>query len=273
MSGLTELAISGPLLIAFGLALAAGALSFASPCCLPLVPGYVGYLAGLVGVEQRDVEQRDTAGDEGVGAGTAERAVRRAGRWRVAGAALLFVAGFAVVFVAGVLLVLGLSDWLLGNEQLLQRLGGVVTIAMGLVFLGFFPALQREVRIHRVPRVGLAGAPVLGAVYGLGWTPCLGPTLTGVIALATGTQVGSSTVRGLVLVLAYCAGLGVPFVLIALGTQWAVRATDWMRRHIRGLQITGGIMLLALGGLLVTGLWGEFIAWLRGPIAGYTLPL
>lgn len=257
MSGLTELAVSGPLLVAFLLALAAGAVSFASPCCLPLVPGYLGYLAGLVG-------------DEGV---SGEGVATRTARWRVAGAALLFVGGFTVVFTAGVLLVLGVSDWLLGNELLLQRVGGVVTIAMGLVFLGFVPALQRDVRIHHVPRVGIAGAPVLGAVYGLGWTPCLGPTLTGVIALATGTQVGSSTLRGVVLVLAYCAGLGLPFVLIALGTRWAVRTAGWLRRHIRGVQITGGLMLLALGALLVTGAWGEFVAWLRGPISGYTLPL
>ncbi|QJY47818.1 cytochrome c biogenesis CcdA family protein [Pseudonocardia broussonetiae] len=264
MNGLTELAISGPLLVAFALALAAGAISFASPCCLPLVPGYVGYLAGLVGADVPAMP----GGDKTFG-----RTAVRAGRWRVAGAAMLFVGGFTVVFTAGVLLVLGLSDWLIGNELLLQRLGGVVTIAMGLVFLGFIPALQRDVRIHKVPRGGLAGAPVLGAVYGLGWTPCLGPTLTGVIALATGTEVGSSTVRGLVLVLAYCAGLGIPFVLIALGAQWAVRTTVWMRRHIRALQITGGIMLLVLGALLVTGAWGEFIAWMRGPIGGYTLPL
>ena len=257
MNGLTELAISGPLVVAFALALVAGVVSFASPCCLPLVPGYIGYLSGLVG------------GDDVSGEGVPGRS----GRWRVAGAALLFVGGFTVVFTAGVLLVLGVSDWLLGNELLLQRIGGVVTIVMGLVFLGFVPALQRDVRIHHVPRVGLVGAPVLGAVYGLGWTPCLGPTLTGVIALATGTQVGSATVRGLVLVLAYCAGLGVPFVLIALGTRWAVRTAGWMRRRIRHLQIAGGVMLLALGTLLVTGIWGEFIAWLRGPIAGYTLPL
>jgi cytochrome c-type biogenesis protein len=257
VNGLTDLAISGPLLVAVILALAAGLLSFASPCSLPLVPGYIGYLAGLVG-------------DEGVSGGAV---AIRTGRWRVAGAALLFVGGFTVVFGAGVLLVLGVSDWLLGNELLLQRVGGAVTIVMGLVFLGFVPALQRDARIHHVPRLGLAGAPVLGAVYGLGWTPCLGPTLTGVIALATGTQVGPSTLRGVVLVLAYCAGLGLPFVLIALGTRWAVRTAGWMRRHVRGLQVAGGIMLLVLGTLLVTGAWGQFVAWLRGPIAGYTLPL
>lgn len=256
---LTDLIISGPLLVAFLLAVAAGAVSFASPCCLPLVPGYIGYLAGLVGADAPPVGP----GEPRAGAG----------RWRVAGAALLFVAGFTAVFAAGVLLVLGLSDLLLGNELLLQRIGGVVTIAMGMVFLGMFPALQRDVRIHRVPRGGLAGAPVLGAVYGLGWTPCLGPTLTGVIALAAGTQVGPATTRGLLLVLAYCAGLGLPFVLIALGTSWAVRTLSWLRRHIRALQLTGGVMLLVLGGLLVTGLWGGFISWLRGPIGAYTLPL
>ena len=172
------------------------------------------------------------------------------------------------------MLVLGLSDALIGNELVLQRVGGVVTIVMGLIFVGFVPALQRDSRRLLRPRSGgLLGAPVLGAVYGLGWTPCLGPTLTGVIALASGTQVGPAALRGLVLVLAYCAGLGVPFVLLALGTRWAVQSTNWIRRHLRAVQVTGGIMMIILGVLLVTGLWGAAIAWLRGPIAGYTLPL
>lgn len=253
---LTDLAISGPLLLAFGIALAAGAVSFASPCCLPLVPGYLSYLAGLVGA--------DGAGPDGT---------QSAGRWRVAGAALLFVAGFTVVFSAGVLVVLGLSDALLRNELLLQRIGGVVTIAMGLVFLGMVPALQRDARIHHIPRAGIVGAPVLGAVYGLGWTPCLGPTLTGVIALASGTQVGPTMWRGLLLVLAYCLGLGLPFVLLALGARWAVRSAGWLRRRIRAVQLTGGVLLLALGALLVTGLWGEIVAVLRGPIAGFSTPI
>lgn len=253
---LTDLAISGPLLLAFAVAAAAGVVSFASPCCLPLVPGYLGYLAGLVGA--------DAPGPDGSPG---------AERWRVAGAALLFVAGFTVVFAAGVLVALGLSDALLRNELLLQRIGGVVTIAMGLVFLGWLPALQRDVRIHHVPRGGIAGAPVLGAVYGLGWTPCLGPTLTGVIAVASGTQVGPTIGRGLLLVLAYCLGLGLPFVLLAVGARWAVRTAGWVRRRIRAVQIAGGLLLLALGGLLVTGLWGEIIAVLRGPIAGFSTPI
>ncbi|WP_116040330.1 cytochrome c biogenesis CcdA family protein [Amycolatopsis palatopharyngis] len=256
---LTELAVSGPLLLAALLALAAGTVSFASPCCLPLVPGYLGYLAGLVGAEPPSIT--DTG------------ARPAAGRWRVAGAALLFVAGFSAVFITATMAVLGLSDALLANEVLLQRIGGVVTIAMGLVFLGAFPPLQRGMKLRHKPRDGLWGAPVLGAVYGLGWTPCLGPTLAGVIALASGTQVGPTTGRGAFLIIAYCLGLGLPFVLLALGAQWAVRATSWVRRNIRRVQQVGGVFLLVIGVALVTGLWGALIAWLRGPIAAFTVPL
>lgn len=257
---LTDLAVSGPLLLAALLAIAAGAVSFASPCCLPLVPGYLAYLAGLVGAEPPPVTG-DTA------------SASPSGRWRVAGAALLFVLGFTVVFAAATMAVLGLSDALLANELLLQRLGGVVTIAMGLVFLGMFPALQRGVKLRHTPRDGLWGAPLLGAVYGLGWTPCLGPTLAGVVALASGTQVGPATWRGLLLITAYCLGLGLPFIALALGARWAVHATDWIRRHIRRVQQVGGALLIVIGIALVTGLWGEIIAWLRGPISGFTVPL
>ncbi|MEC3974434.1 cytochrome c biogenesis CcdA family protein [Amycolatopsis sp. H20-H5] len=257
---LTDLAVSGPLLLAALLAIAAGAVSFASPCCLPLVPGYLAYLAGLVGADPPPV--------------TGEAAARPiSGRWRVAGAALLFVLGFTVVFTAATMAVLGLSDALLANEELLQRIGGVVTIAMGLVFLGMVPMLQRGVKLRHKPRDGLWGAPVLGAVYGLGWTPCLGPTLAGVIALASGTQVGPTTGRGLLLITAYCLGLGLPFILLALGARWAVNATSWVRRHIRRVQQVGGVLLIVIGVALVTGLWGEVIAWLRGPIASFTIPI
>lgn len=256
MSELTDFVISGPLLLASLLAIAAGAVSFASPCCIPLVPGYLGYLAGLVGADAPDGEQD----------GSAER-------WRLVGAALLFVAGFTVVFVAAVVVVLGVSDALIRNEAVLQRVGGVVMIGMGLVFAGLIPVLQRDIRIHRVPRGGIAAAPVMGAVYGLGWTPCLGPTLTGVIALATGTQVGSATTRGIVLVLAYCLGLGLPFVLLSLGAGWAVRTAGWLRRRTRGIQLAGAGMLMIVGVLLVSGAWGMFISWLQGPIAGFTTPI
>ncbi|MDA3628089.1 cytochrome c biogenesis CcdA family protein [Saccharopolyspora oryzae] len=253
----TDLAASGPLLFAAALAVLAGTISFASPCVVPLVPGYLAYLAGVVGAETPPVEAAEVDGS-------------RRGRWRVAGAALLFVAGFTVVFASGTLLLLGLSDALLANELLLQRIGGVVTVAMGLVFIGLVPALQRDVRIHRVPRAGIWGAPLLGAVFGLGWTPCLGPTLTGVTSIAIATDGSTGTVvRGVLLIAAYCLGLGLPFVLLALGARWALRSADWLRRNGRVIQIAGGVLLVVVGLLLVTGLWGDLIALLRGPIAGY----
>ena len=290
MNGLTELAISGPLLLAAVLALAAGAVSFASPCCIPLVPGYLAYLAGLAGTSTPPPSQTSplrtptSAGTDDVSSGTGagvdgevsltkQAVAPGAGRARLVLASLLFVAGFTVVFTAAIMGVLGLSDLLLLNEQVLQRIGGVVTIAMGLVFLGVVPVMQREMRLHHRPRRGLWGAPVLGAVFGLGWTPCLGPTLTGVLALAAGTQVGPATVRGLILVLAYSLGLGLPFVFLALGAGWAVRTTSWLRRHTRAIQLAGGAMLVLVGVLLVTGLWGIFIAWLRVPVGGFTVPL
>ncbi|QFZ23574.1 cytochrome c biogenesis CcdA family protein [Saccharothrix syringae] len=255
----TDLATSGPIALATGVALLAGAISFASPCVVPLVPGYLAYLAGLVGAEAPAV----AAGED-----------RKTGRWRVAGAALLFVLGFTAVFAMTSFVVLGLTDLFWFEADLLQRIGGVVTIAMGLVFIGLVPALQKDVRLHRAPSAGLLGAPLLGGVFALGWTPCLGPTLMGVMALARSTEVGSVTARGAVLVLAYCLGLGLPFVLIALGARWAVRATGWLRDHVRQVQVFGGALLVAVGIALVTGLWGEFVNWLRDAVVSdLELPL
>lgn len=257
----TELAASGPLLFAAGIAALAGAISFASPCVVPLVPGYLAYLAGLVGADAPPVTPTE-----------AEDVRRR--RWRVAGAALFFVLGFSVVFAAETWMVLGLSDLLLANELVLQRVGGVVTVAMGLVFLGLVPALQRDVRMRRAPKTGVWGAPLLGAVFGLGWTPCLSPTLIGVMSVAAGTSVDSATAaRGLVLMLAYCLGLGIPFVLLALGARWAVRSAGWLRRRARAIQLVGGGLLVVVGLLLVTGFWQELITMIRTPIAGFELPL
>ncbi|NMO91866.1 cytochrome c biogenesis CcdA family protein [Actinomycetospora sp. TBRC 11914] len=285
---LTQTVTSGPVLLALGLSLVAGLVSFASPCVVPLVPGYLAYLAGLVGatapavtVEEaaaQRAERRAVGAGTGTGTGTAlatDAPPRRASRsrLRLAGAAALFVLGFTVVFVLGLGAIVWAADALVANEAVLQRLGGVVTVAMGLVFLGLVPALQRDTRPHWVPRMGLAGAPLLGATFGLGWTPCLGPTLTGVIALASGTGAGSGALRGGVLVLAYCAGLGVPFVLIALGAGRAVRAQAWLRAHVRGIQIAGGVLLVLVGLALATGLWGEIVALLREPVAGYSTPL
>lgn len=248
MDPATALAVSGPLLLAAAVAVLAGAVSFASPCVVPLVPGYLAYLAGLVGVD-------------------APLEARPRGRFRVAGAAVLFVAGFTVVFGAIMVGVVWLSDVLLANQVLLQRIGGVVMIVMGLAFVGLVPFLQRERRVHWVPRAGVWGAPLLGAVFGLGWVPCIGPTLAGVVVVAAGT--GGGSLRGVVLTLAYCAGLGLPFVLIALGASRAVGALGWLRRHTRAIQIVGGALLVTVGLLLVSGLWGAMIASMQVSIAGF----
>jgi cytochrome c-type biogenesis protein len=151
---------------------------------------------------------------------------------------------------------------LITNQLVLQRIGGALTIVMGLVFIGFIPALQRQARFTPTRLAGLAGAPLLGAVFGLGWTPCLGPTLTGVITVASATD-GASVARGVALVIAYCLGLGIPFVLLALGSGWAVNGFGWLRRHTRIIQIIGGVLLIAVGLALVTGAWNEFISWVR----------
>ncbi|TDV46991.1 cytochrome c biogenesis CcdA family protein [Actinophytocola oryzae] len=248
----TALATSGPLLLAACVALLAGMLSFASPCVVPLVPGYLAYLAALVGA--------DTPDEKGKKA-------------RVLGAVALFVLGFTVVFAAGIGgVVWWLGDAMLANQDVIQRVGGVVIIAMALVFVGLVPGLQRDIRIHRVPRMGLVGAPLLGAVFGLGWTPCIGPTLSGVMVVAAST--GGTAVRGFLLVLVYCVGLGVPFLLIALGARWTVRTNGWLRRNARTIQLVGGGMLMVVGVLLVTGLWGELTSWLKYAVITDTeLPL
>jgi len=241
VNSLAETAAAGPILAALGLSVLAGLVSFASPCVVPLVPGYLSYLTAVAGVDDAEAPSR---------------------RWRVAGSAALFVAGFTAVFLLGTVAVLGMTSALIVNQVVLQRIGGVITILMGLVFIGFVPALQRQVRFAPRRLAGLLGAPLLGAVFALGWTPCLGPTLTGVIAVASATD-GASVSRGVALVLAYCLGLGIPFVLLALGSGWAVDAFGWLRRHTRAIQIFGGLLLIAVGVALVTGLWNEFVSWVR----------
>ncbi|OAT70438.1 cytochrome C biogenesis protein ResC [Mycobacteroides immunogenum] len=245
-SAFQHAATSGPLLLALGACALAGLVSFASPCVIPLVPGYLSYLAAVVGADDRP----------------AGGASARSDRLRVTGSALLFVAGFTAVFLLGTVAVMGMTTTLITNQVLLQRIGGVVTIAMGLVFIGLVPALQRDIRFtpRRVSTV--AGAPLLGAVFALGWTPCLGPTLTGVVAVASATE-GADVARGIALVIAYCLGLGIPFLLLAFGSARAVRGMDWLRRHTRTIQIIGGIALLAVGVALVTGVWADFVAWVR----------
>ncbi|MDT5082664.1 MAG: cytochrome c-type biosis protein [Mycobacterium sp.] len=260
-----QLISAGPLVLAVAVSALAGLVSFASPCVVPLVPGYLSYLAAVVGVEE-DVTDRAEPGQAG-------RTTVRAARLRVVGAAALFVAGFTVVFVIGTVAVLGLTTTLLTNELLLQRIGGVVTILMGLVFVGFIPALQREARF--TPRLlsTIGGAPLLGAVFALGWTPCLGPTLTAVIAVASATE-GTGVARGVVLVVAYCLGLGIPFLLLAFGSARAVAGLGWLRRNTRAIQVFGGVLLILVGVALVTGLWADFISWVRDAfVSNVRLPL
>ncbi|WP_067674694.1 cytochrome c biogenesis CcdA family protein [Nocardia miyunensis] len=264
-----QTAASGPLLLALGACLLAGLVSFASPCVVPLVPGYLSYLAGLVGAEAppvtvsqaRETKRADTA------------TLDKSGRMRVAGAAGLFVAGFTVVFVLASVTVFGVIQTLNVNRELLQRLGGVVTVVMGLVFLGLVPALQRDTRMHPRRLTGLVGAPLLGAVFALGWTPCLGPTLSGVMAVSAGTE-GTTAVRGVVLIVAYCLGLGLPFVILAFGSASALRGVGWLRRHSRTIQVIGGILLVAVGIALVTGMWDQFVGWVRNVfVSQVTLPI
>jgi len=251
MTGFTQIAAAGPLLVALGACLLAGLVSFASPCVVPLVPGYLSYLAALVG--EVGVDEQPPAGAVKAPPGA---------RWRIAGSAALFVAGFTAVFVLGTVAVLGMTTSLITNQLLLQRVGGVLTIVMGLVFVGFIPALQRQARFSPRQFTTVAGAPLLGAVFALGWTPCLGPTLAGVITVASATD-GASVARGIALVIAYCLGLGIPFVLLAFGSAGAVAGLGWLRRHTRAIQIFGGALLIAVGVLLVTGVWNEFVSWLR----------
>jgi cytochrome c-type biogenesis protein len=252
MTGFTEIAAAGPLLLAMGVCVLAGLVSFASPCVVPLVPGYLSYLAAVVGAE----EQPDETGEPGA------LKAPPAARWRVAGSAALFVAGFTTVFVLGTVAVLGMTTTLITNQLLLQRAGGVLTIVMGLVFVGLIPALQRQARFSPRQLTTVAGAPLLGAVFALGWTPCLGPTLAGVVTVASATN-GASVARGIVLVIAYCLGLGIPFILLAFGSAGAVASLSLLRRHTRAIQIFGGALLITVGALLVTGVWNDFISWLR----------
>jgi cytochrome c-type biogenesis protein len=234
----------GSMLVALPLAVAAGLVSFLSPCVLPLVPGYLSYVTGLTGVDLEECR-----------------------RGRLVLGAALFVAGFTFVFVTAGLFIGGLGTFFVTNQLLLQRVLGALTIVMGLAFLGSVPWLQRDHRFHNRPAVGLAGAPLLGVLFGLGWTPCVGPTLGAVLSLAY-TE-GSSS-RGGVLAVAYCLGLGIPFILTALAFRRAMGAFGWVRSHYVWITRTGGAMLVAIGVLLVTGLWNDLTVALQVWVSGFT---
>lgn len=248
-TGLADVVASGPLILGLLAAALAGLVSFASPCVVPLVPGYLSYLAGTVGGE---MDYSDAAAPT----------VGRQRKWAVVIAAILFVAGFTVIFVLATVTIFGAISALTLGAQTLMRAGGVITILMGLVFLGLVPGLNRDTR--RAPKrlTTWIGAPLLGAVFALGWTPCLGPTLGAIISVSVGTE-GMTAARGVALIIAYCVGLGLPFVALAVGSSAAMRGVGWLRRHTRGVQIFGGVAMILVGLALVTGVWGHVIDWAR----------
>lgn len=242
-----DVAASGPLFLGILAAALAGLVSFASPCVVPLVPGYISYLAGVVGGE---VEY------------SAQGTKVKTKRFAVGGAAMLFILGFTVVFVLATVSVFGAISVLTLNADTLMRIGGVVTIIMGIVFMGFIPGLQRDTRMSPKRWTTWLGAPLLGGVFALGWTPCLGPTLAAIISISAGTE-GMTAARGVILIVGYCLGLGLPFLLIALGSSKALTGVEWLRKHSRTLQIIGGVFLILVGVALLSGSWAVFINWVR----------
>ena len=237
-----DIVVSGGLWLAVPVALAAGLLSFLSPCVLPLVPGYLGYVSG-------------------VASGAAKT------RSRVVLGSLLFVAGFSLVFMAVFVFAGTLGRFLLQYEDIIMRIGGVIIIVLGLVFIGQVTVLQRQLKPTWQPRTGLIGAPLLGILFAIGWTPCVGPTLIAVGFLA---GFGGDPGRAAIIGLAYCIGLGLPFVLVALGFGWVGTSVGWFRRHIRAINIAGGVLLVLVGVLMVTGLWGVIMSHLGAVIRGFT---
>lgn len=242
MDPVRQLVESGSMLIALPIALLAGLVSFASPCVLPLVPGYLGYLGGFSG------------------------STDRRGRQRLMVGVVLFILGFTVIFVgftlafsiAGLMLI----PWL----GLITRIVGVGVIVMGLVFIGQFSSLQRTFKPKWKVATGLGGAPLLGIVFGLGWAPCIGPTLSIVIGLSLDS---GSAPRGILLGVAYSLGLGVPFILVALGFSWVTGSVSWLKEHIRIVNITGGMLLIVVGVLMVSGVWQLLMSQLGSVINGF----
>ena len=239
-----EVVLSGGLWFAIPIAIAAGLLSFLSPCVLPLVPGYLGYVSGVTSGRERT-------------------------RGRMLMGVALFVAGFSVVFLAVSLLFGTVGYFVTEYMDVILRIAGVVVILMGIVFIGQVSFLQRTIKPGWQPRTGLIGAPLLGIVFAVGWTPCVGPTL---IAVQSMVLDQGNLGRALIIGLAYCIGLGIPFLLVAIGFGWVGGSVAWVKRHIRVINIAGGVLLIIIGLLMVSGVWRAFITTL-GAGLGIANPL
>lgn len=238
-----EIILSGNLLAAIPMALLAGIASFISPCVLPLVPGYLGFVSGMSNDGLAKTKSRVLLG------------------------ALLFVLGFSIVFVSFGALFGGLGAVVYASGlQWVQKVLGVFVIFLGLVMIGQFSFMQRTFKIQVSSRLGLIGAPLLGIAFGLGWTPCIGPTLAAVLTLASNS---GDPAKGALLAFIYALGIGLPFIAIAAGFNWAAKSVGFIKRHIRAFNIAGGALLVILGLLLVTGWWNMLAAWLQNEVFGY----
>ncbi|PYC67849.1 cytochrome C biogenesis protein ResC [Streptomyces tateyamensis] len=238
---MNQTVLSGSLLLAAPIAVLAGLLSFFSPCVLPLVPGYLSYVTGFSAADLADAQG--------------------ARRGRMLAGALLFVAGFTAVFVSGGALFGYFGHTLRDYRHTLNIVMGVLTILMGLAFAGVLPGFStRELRSHRRPAVGLIGAPALGVVFGVGWTPCIGPTMGSLQALSYSQ---ASAGRGAFLMAVYCLGLGIPFVLAALAFRKTISAFGFVKRHYQWVMRIGGAMLVAVGVLLISGGWDYLVNQLQ----------
>ena len=239
-----EIAASGTLAAAIPVALIAGLLSFFSPCVIPLLPGYLSYATGL--------SAADLAETKGQGH-----------RGRMVLGSTLFVLGFSVVFVLLGVTAGAAGAWLFEWREQITIGMGLLVILLGLAFAGWLPFMQRDVRVHKVPAVGLGAAPLLGFLFGLGWTPCIGPTLTVILNLGMYEATAS---RGAVLAFAYCLGLGVPFILAGFAYQRMLGAFSFFRRHQVALMRIGGLMMVAVGLALVTGQWNIFVSFIQSSL-------